>query len=84
MHRYDDKIRDAGVRCGQTSGVCLRPKIGTREVPTLGKSEECMYSVICYSDQSGSMKITLYSVIFYSTQINDAFQLLAAYSLLCC
>jgi hypothetical protein len=34
VRRYDDKIWDAGVRCGQTSGVCLRPKIGTREVPT--------------------------------------------------
>ena len=31
---YDDNIWDAGVRCGHTSGVCLRPKIGTREVPT--------------------------------------------------
>ena len=35
VRRYDDKIWDAGVRYGQTSGVCLRPKIGTREVPTL-------------------------------------------------
>ena len=34
VRRYDDEIWDAGVRCGQTSGVCLRPKIGTREVPT--------------------------------------------------
>ena len=31
VHRYDDKIWDAGVRCGQMSGVCLRPTIGTRQ-----------------------------------------------------